>query len=169
MLATPTNRALFLGLFLFCCGLMATGFTFQYAMHLEPCPLCITQRFFITLAGLFALIACLHNPRAIGTRVYSAAILFASVAGGAFSGRQLYLQSLPADQVPACGPGLRYMLEAFPLNKALTLLLKGDGNCAEVVWSFLGLSIPGWTLIAFAMIGATAIYLLVKAGSAQAR
>ena len=66
-----------------------------------------------------------------------------------FSGRQLYLQNLPADQVPACGPSLEFILETFPLSEAIGILLRGDGNCAEVAWTFMGLSIPGWTLVVF--------------------
>lgn len=69
--------------------------------------------------------------------------------GSGFSLRQLYLQSLPPDQVPACGPDIAYMFENFPLLDAVSLLLRGDGNCAEVAWTFLGLSIPAWTFIAF--------------------
>ena len=162
MLAPLSNRILFLGLTLFCCGLIATGYAFQYGLHLEPCPLCITQRFFIVLAGVLALLAALHNPARIGTAVYSVFIVLASTAGGIFSSRQLYLQSLPAEQAPACGPSIAYILDTFPVGKALEILLKGDGNCAEVVWSLFGVSIPGWTLIAFAMMGATCIYLISR-------
>ena len=169
MIAKLSNRVLFLGVFLFCCGLMVTGFTLQFAMGLEPCPLCITQRFFIVLAGLTALAACLQNPGEVGTRIYGGAILVAAVAGGSFSGRQLYLQSLPPDQAPACGPSLSYILDTFPLSKAISVLLKGDGNCAEVAWRFLGLSIPGWTLVAFVMIGAAGIYLIASRSGAGSR
>ena len=84
------------------------------------------------------------------------------IAGASFSGRQVYLQGLPEDQVPACGPGLSYMLETFPLSKTLAAMLKGDGNCAEVVWSFLGLSIPAWTLLAFLSIALTALFILLR-------
>jgi disulfide bond formation protein DsbB len=76
--------------------------------------------------------------------------------------RQLYLQSLPAEQAPACGPGLGYMLENFPFMQALEIMLKGDGNCATVVWTFIGISIPGWTLIAFIGLAAISIWQLVR-------
>ena len=72
-----------------------------------------------------------------------------SLAGAGIASRQLYLQSLPADQAPACGPSLDFIFQTFPLTDALSILLRGDGNCAEVVWRFLGLSIPGWTVIIF--------------------
>lgn len=143
--ARLTNLLIFLG----CCGLMSVGFIFQFALDLEPCPLCITQRFFITLTGLLALAAFVHNPQQTGLRIYAASTTLGAAIGGGFSSRQLWLQGLPPDQVPACGPSLGYMFETFPFMEAVSVLLNGNGNCAEVVWTFLGISIPGWTLVAF--------------------
>lgn len=97
-----------------------------------------------------AFIGFLHAPTGYGQKIYSGLGVIFAVAGGSFSSRQIYLQGLPADQVPACGPDISYMFENFPLMDALSLLLRGDGNCAEVAWTFLGISIPGWTLVAFA-------------------
>lgn len=148
---------------------MSVGFYMQYGRGLEPCPLCMTQRVFIVLAGLIALLGALHNPGRAGTYVYASLTLIAAVAGGAFSTRQVYLQHLPADQVPACGPSLSYMLETFPLNQTLKAMLSGDGNCAEVMWSFMGLSIPAWTLVAFAMIVVAAATILVRTARRSAR
>lgn len=130
--------------------LLGFGYYLQYVEGLEPCPLCITQRFFLALCGLLGIAAALHRPRVTIARVYAAIGVATASAGGFFSGRQLYLQSLPEDQVPACGPSLDFILETFPLSEAIGILLRGDGNCAEVSWTFLGLSIPGWTLVAFA-------------------
>lgn len=140
-----TNLVIFSG----CTGLILTGLYMQHVMGLAPCALCITQRLFIIATGLAALAACLHNPAATGRRIYAGLGILLAAAGSAFSARQIWLQHLPEDQVPACGPGLEYMLETFPLQEALALLLQGDGNCAEVVWTFLGLSIPELTFIAF--------------------
>ncbi|MGB5324188.1 MAG: disulfide bond formation protein B [Pseudomonadales bacterium] len=130
-------------------GLLGFGYYLQYVEGLEPCPLCITQRFFLFLCGALGLIAALHRPSLAAARIYGIAGVLVAAAGSFFSGRQLYLQSLPEEQVPACGPSLDFILETFPLSEALTILLRGDGNCAEVSWTFLGLSIPGWTLVAF--------------------
>jgi disulfide bond formation protein DsbB len=141
---------------------MATGYYMQYVLDMEPCPLCMTQRVFIVLAGLIALLAFLYNPSGRGVAIYGSLTALAAAAGSSFSIRQLYLQSLPPDQAPACGPSVAYILETFPLNKALTLMLKGDGNCAEILWSFLGISIPGWTLVAFLMIISSSIYLAFR-------
>lgn len=146
----PSSRLTFFVLFLGCAGLMAVGYYMQYAMGLQPCALCMTQRAFIVAVGVVALLAGLFNLGAAGRKVFSVlGMLFAAI-GGYFSSRQLYLQSLPADQVPACGPSVDYLLDNFPFMEALEVLLRGDGNCAEVSWSFLSLSIPAWTLVAFA-------------------
>jgi disulfide bond formation protein DsbB len=130
---------------------MCFGYYLQYVVGLEPCPLCMTQRVFIVATGLTALAGAIHGPRtASGVRVYSGiAILFAAVGSG-FSSRHVWLQSLPADQLPACGPSIDYILDTFPIAEALEVLLRGNGSCAIIEWSFLGLSIPAWALVAFA-------------------
>ncbi len=158
----PAPRPLFFILFLFCSLMMGVGFIMQYAMGLEPCPLCMTQRVFIVLTGFFALLAGLHNPAIKGIKIYGTVVLLSAVAGGTFAIRQLWLQSLPEDKVPACGPGLSYMLETFPLMDTLAIMLRGDGNCAEVVWTFLGLSIPGWTLVCFILLALAGVYQMVR-------
>ena len=116
-----TNLLIFLG----CCGLMAVGYFFQYVMYLEPCPLCMTQRVFIVLTGLVALLAFAHNPGAGGIRNYALLGLASSVAGGSVSARQVYLQNLPAELVPACGPSLDYMIDTFPMADLLSAMLMG--------------------------------------------
>lgn len=140
-----TNLVIFFG----CTGLILTGLYMQHVMGLIPCALCITQRIFIIATGVIALLACLHNPAATGRRIYAALGILLALTGSAFSGRQIWLQHLPEDQVPACGPGLSYLFDTFPWQEALSVLLRGDGNCAEVVWTFLGMSIPVWTFVAF--------------------
>lgn len=145
-----TSQHLRLGIVIGVVCLLGFGYYLQYVEGLEPCPLCITQRFFLFTSGCLALIAWLHKPSTLGTRVYTAIGSLLAVAGAGFASRQLYLQSLPADQAPACGPSIDFIFQTFPLTDALSILLRGDGNCAEVAWRFLGLSIPGWTVIAFA-------------------
>lgn len=159
----PAPRPLFLLLFLFCCGLMTYGFYLEYVEGLEPCPLCMTQRVCFVWCGAFGLLAFLHNPASMGVRVYAFFVLLGGLSGAGFASRQLWLQSLPADQAPACGPSLEYMFDVLPFTEALKTLLMGDGNCAEVVWRFLGLSMPGWTLICFLGFAAFgAVYMLRK-------
>lgn len=153
----PSIRFINLIIFAGCTGLMLVGVYMDHVMDLEPCPLCITQRIFIVLTGCIALLAFIHHPMDWGRRVYSLLGALAAIGGGYFSSHHLWLQSLPPEDVPACGPGLAYMFDAFPLQEAIALLLKGDGNCAEVSWTLFGLSIPAWTLIAFA--GLTLLHL----------
>lgn len=130
-------------------AMMAVALYMEHAMGLEPCPLCVSQRIFVILVGFWALLAFLHHPGRVGKAVYGSLGLLSAVAGGAVSSRQLWLQSLPEDQVPACGPGVEYILDTFPFMDALRVMLTGDGNCAEVAWDLFGISIPGWTLIGF--------------------
>jgi len=153
----PGIRLCFLLLFLFSVGAIASMLYMQHVMGLPPCALCITQRVFMIALGITALIAAIHNPRTWGHRVYAGVGLGFALGGVYFANHHRWLQSLPEDQVPACGPGLNYLLENFPLMEALQLLLRGDGNCAEVQWTFLSLSIPQWALVGF--IGLSAIFI----------
>ena len=145
----PSLRLTFLIIFLGCCGLMGVGFYFQYVEELYPCNLCLTQRLFIVLVGITGLLAFIFNANRAGRIVAAVFGGIFAVIGGAVSSRQIWLQSLPEDQVPACGPDFAYLFESFPFMDAVSVMFRGDGNCAEVVWTFLGISIPGWTLVAF--------------------
>jgi disulfide bond formation protein DsbB len=118
-------------------------------LELEVCPLCMTQRVFVVLWGVIALAGAIHNPPGWGRRVYGALCGLAAGTGAVVAARHIWLQHLPEDQVPACGPSLEYMLENFPFSETLSLVLMGDGNCAETVWTLLGLSIPEQTLVLF--------------------
>jgi disulfide bond formation protein DsbB len=129
--------------------LIGVALYMEHMMHLEPCPLCIFQRVAVITAGLIAIVAALHNPQRVGIKVYSLMVVMASTIGGALAIRQLHLQSLPEDQVPSCGPGLDYLLDVFPMQDVIQMVLVGDGSCAEVAWSLLGISIPGWALVGF--------------------
>ena len=162
----PSSRQTFALIALGCLGLILTGLYMQYFMKLIPCALCITQRIFIIAVGITALIGFIHAPKAWGQKIYAGLGAILAVAGSSFSYRQLHIQNLPADQVPACGPDISYMFENFPLRDALEILLRGDGNCAEVSWTFLGVSIPGWTLVAFAGLLAFNLWLFFRAPKA---
>jgi len=152
-----TNLIIFIG----CVLLILMGVYMEHVMRLIPCPLCITQRAFIVLTGLFALIAFIHNPSVKGRRVYAMLGIASALGGAYFAQHHIGLQNLPADQVPACGPGLAYMFEVFPFMDAFTMLLQGDGSCA-VPHPFLGWTIPGWTLIAFIGLALINAYQLVR-------
>lgn len=144
-----TFRTRYLAGFAVCVGLMAFALYSQYVMHLDPCPLCIFQRIAVCIMGLFFLVGGLHAPVATGKRaLYAGFITLGGAWGMATAGRHLWLQSLPADQVPACGPGLGYLFDAFPFFKMLKLAFTGSGECAKVD-PILGLPMPAWTLIWF--------------------
>jgi disulfide bond formation protein DsbB len=136
-----------------CLALLAYGYWLQFIRHLEPCPLCIFQRIAFVGMAVIALIAAGHNPLVVGRRAY--ALIGASCAfiGCGIAVRHVWLQSLPPDQVPECGPGLDYLMQTFPLTDALKKAFTGSGECASVDWSFLGLSMPAWALIWFLLLG----------------
>lgn len=136
--------------------MLAIAGYFQFVDHLEPCPLCILQRLFTLLVGLVMLLAVLHNPNKVGVRIYGLLAGLVALIGAGISARHVWLQNLPADQVPSCGPGLNFIVENFPLNEALNMVLRGSGECAEVLWTFMGISIPGWTFAAFSLLAVLA-------------
>jgi len=138
-------------------GLMAYALFAQYVQGYEACPLCIFQRVALIALGLVLLVGALHAPVGAGARAYGLLGVIAAAAGIGIAGRHLYLQSLPPDQVPACGPGLDYLWDTFPMLDMLRLVFTGSGECAEVNWSFLGLSMPGWVLIWFVILGGVAL------------
>jgi|SRR5436190_1044866 len=144
------NRRLPLALpALLCAALLGYGYYLQYAQGLEPCPLCMVQRgFFYTVLVLFGL-AALQAPGRVGTTLYAALILLFAAGGAATAARQVWLQHLPEDKIPQCGPDLFFMLENLPLSRTLQKLIQGSGECAAVDWKFLGLSIAGWSLVWF--------------------
>ena len=124
-------------------------FYFQNHLQLEPCYLCITQRVFIIAIAVVCALALLHNPAQRGQKIYAGISTLLAIIGSYFSVKQLWLQSLPEDQVPACGVPVDYLFDVFSLSEAISHLLKGDGNCAEVQWQMLSISMPGWVLVAF--------------------
>ncbi|NNL95013.1 MAG: disulfide bond formation protein B [Xanthomonadales bacterium] len=141
-----------------CASLLGYALYKQHVDYLDPCPLCVIQRVAFMWIGGFALLAAIHNPAGNGSRVYSYIVTAGAAFGAAVAGRHVWLQNLPADQVPECGPGLNYMLENFPFLEVMKTVFLGSGSCAEVHWRFLGLSMPGWTLIWFLGLAIMTLY-----------
>ena len=141
-------------------ALLCGALIMEHAFEMAPCPLCLMQRIWFFFAGLVAFAGLMHNPR---WGIYPLLTILTGVIGGGFSIRQLWLQSLPADQVPACGPSMDYLFENFPLSQVLQLMTQGTGDCAEVSWQF-GLTIPGWALVGFVAVIVLAV-LQWRAGS----
>lgn len=159
LLLLPPRRFGYILGFLVCAGLIAFALYLQYARDLEPCPLCIFQRVAVIAMGIVFLVAAIHNPGRIGAGVYAAALLVFGAAGAALALRQVWLQSLPKDQVPACGMSLAYMLDTLPFTETIKKVLEGSGDCAEKSWELLHLSIAGWTLVFFVALVAASIAL----------
>ncbi|UTH74408.1 disulfide bond formation protein B [Chromobacterium sp. IIBBL 290-4] len=157
-----SNRQGFLLVAAACAGAMGFALFAQYQLGLEPCPLCIFQRIGVMAAGVLALLAALHNPGRTGARVWGGLTVLAALAGSGVSLRQLWLQSLPADQVPQCGPGLEYLMESFPLWDVLSRVLKGSGECAEIHGRFLGMTMPFWVAVFFAGVIVWTLWLVSR-------
>ena len=136
-------------------GLMAYALFAQYVQHYEACPLCIFQRVAIIAVGLVLLVAGLHSPRGIGARVYAVLGVLTAAIGAGISSWHVYLQITP--NPPACGPGLDYLLDAFGWLGGIRMVFTGSGECADINWAFLGLSMPAWVLIWFVILGTLAI------------
>jgi protein dithiol:quinone oxidoreductase len=155
-------RVLNLLAFLACVVAMAGALYLEHVEGLDPCPLCIFQRVGVIVAGLFFFLALIHNPAALGQRLYGALAGVGAIGGGAVAARHVWLQSLPPDKVPACGPALDYMLDVFPMTEVLRMVLSGSGECATIDWLFLGLSLPAWSLIVFIGLTAVALFQLFR-------
>jgi protein dithiol:quinone oxidoreductase len=145
-----------------CAGLLAYAYYAQAVLHLEPCPLCIFQRVGIFAVGIVFLIAAAHDPVGWGRRVYACLLAVAALATVGVAVRHLYIQSLPAGSVPACGASLDFMLKVFSLSEVLVKVLSGSGECAKVTWSFLGLAMPAWVLIAALALGLYGLWINLR-------
>lgn len=141
-----------------CGGLLGYALYAQHGLGLEPCPLCVFQRVAVLALGFVFLAAYAHNPQRSIARIYGGLAAVAAGAGIALAWRQLWLQSLPADQVPECGPGLEFIMDVFPLWEAMAMVFKGSGDCAKVDWTLLGLSMAGWVLISLAALASLALW-----------
>lgn len=146
-----------------CAALLAFGYYLQYGQGLDPCPLCLVQRgFFYAVLGI-CLIGAVHNPARVGQVVYGGLAALFALGGLATAGRQVWLQHLPPERQPQCGPDLYFMLENFPLGRTLEKLITGTGECAAVDWTFLGLSIAGWSLVWFIALAVYALWVALRA------
>ena len=145
-----------------CASLMGFALYLQYHDFLDPCPLCIVQRLGFMWIGAFALLAAIVNPSRKWQKIYSWIITLGAVLGGAVAGRHVWMQHLPADQVPDCGPGLNYMLDNFPLSEVFSTVFLGSGSCADVKWQFFGLSMPEWSLLWFLGLGGFTLWFTFR-------
>jgi len=148
MTVTRFRPSMIIG-FLITAAMIGTALFFQYVMYLDPCPLCITQRVIVIGLGVVFLIAAILNPSSWGRRIVGLLLALISFTGILVAGRHTWLQHLPPEEVPECGPGLQFWIDNLPAQEVIQKLFHGSGECAEVVFTFIGLSIPEWSLIAF--------------------
>jgi protein dithiol:quinone oxidoreductase len=152
-------RSQFLLGFLLCAGLIGFALFSQFQWGLLPCPLCIFQRIAFAGAAVVFLIGGLHAPKGVwGRRVYGLLTLIPAGIGAGIAGRHVRLTMLPPDKVPECGPPLQFMMDTNPLTEVIRKVLTGSGECAKVDWSFLGLSMPAWSLVWFVLLAVWASY-----------
>jgi disulfide bond formation protein DsbB len=137
--------------FLTCAGLIAYALYAQYVLLLDPCPLCLFQRFAVIGLGIAFLLATLHNPKQSGARFYAVLIVLVAIGGIAISARHIWIQSQPPGSVAACGASLDYLFDIMSFTDVIKKVFSGSGECAKIDWTLLGLSMPWWT--AFAMTG----------------
>lgn len=153
------RRTVFAAVFLACAGLIGFGLVLQHYTALEPCPMCVMQRYAFVVCGIVALLAAVHNPAGFGAKVYGALLALLAVAGGSIAARQSWMQFYPPE-IADCGPDLEFMLDSFPLAQALPMIFQGAGDCSKVQWSFLGLSIPNWAFLWFAGMVLAGLYVV---------
>lgn len=164
MLASP--RLVFAALFAVCAGLIAYALYLQHVEALEPCPMCILQRYAFIAIALVAFVAAVHGPRGAALYLYATIIIMIALAGGGIAAWHSWLQRYPPPNL-SCGTDLWYLLDSFPLSKALPTIFQGTGECSKVEWRMLGLSIPEWAFVWFiAIVGLVAI-LVRKTGRAR--
>lgn len=145
-----------------CAAMIGFAYFLQHGMELEPCPLCIFQRIAVIAAGIAFLPGIFYPVKRSGL-IWGLLALLAAVVGMGLAGRHLWLQSLPPDQVPTCGPGLDYMLEVLPFWGVLKEVLSGSGECAEIQGIFMGITLPGWTMVGMIIVALVALGAIASA------
>ena len=154
-----TRRKLFLTGFLISVLLIVYVLYTQYVLGLEPCPLCILQRVAVIALGIAFLLLALRPPQRKQSKFLTSLLLvMISSAGVGIAARHVWLQNLPPDKVPGCGPGLDFMMANFPLSDVLEMVFSGSGECAEISWSFAFLSMPAWALIWLIVLGSFGVW-----------
>ena len=150
------SRMIYLAIFLVCAGLIGFALYLQHSLGLEPCPMCILQRYAFVVVGVIALAAASHDPALPGRRIYSGLLVIMAATGGGVAMRHVYLEHYPP-KIFDCGADFGFMLESFPLTQALPMIFRGTGDCTKVPWRVLGLSIAEWSLICFTLLIVAAI------------
>lgn len=156
-------RAQFLLGFLVCVALLGYALFVQFVQKIEPCPFCIFQRIAFAAAAVFFLFGALHGPKSVGGhRTYGVLAFLAAATGVGIAGRHVWVQVFPP-AMPSCGPGWDYLIETSTWLGVVRKVLSAKGDCSTIDWSFLGLSMPMWSLIWFVALALWALYAGFKA------
>lgn len=149
--------------FLMSAGLLGYSIYLQMDGGLQPCPLCVLQRMTLILLGVLFLLGTLFKVKKIGNRIISSITCLLSMLGIAFSGRQVWLQFLPADSTSeSCATSLDYMLKVLPFDQVLSKVFQGSVECTQVGWKFLFLSLAEWSLICFGIFFVFSVWQLIR-------
>lgn len=157
-------RLVFAAIFVACAALIGFALFLQEYEGLEPCPMCILQRYAFIAVGIVALVAAIHGPRGIGLKVYAAIVALLALGGLGVALRHSYLQHFPPLR-ETCGTDLEFLLNTFPLSQALPKIFAGTGSCSNVDWTFLGLSIPEWNIVWYLGFAALALWAAFRRGA----
>jgi len=145
-----STRPFFAAIFVACAGLLAFAIYLQEQVGLDPCPMCILQRYAFTAIGIVALVAAIHGPRGAALKAYGSLLILLALAGGGVAMRQSYIQHFPPVTSSCTGTDLEFLVNSFPISQALPKIFSGSADCAAVHWRLLGLSIAEWALVWFA-------------------
>jgi protein dithiol:quinone oxidoreductase len=152
-----------------CAGMVGYAIYAEKYLGFVPCPLCMFQRVCIAALGVAFLVAGLHRVQSTGARVYGVVILIAAAAAAWVAGRHVWIQHQPAGTVPSCGAPLDNLLQMFPLLEVIRKVMTGGGECGVIDWMLLGISMPGWVLIAAVTLGLVGIVNNIVAAPAARR
>ena len=161
-----TPRIFFAAVFVACAALLGFGLYLQEYKGLDPCPMCVLQRYAFVVIGSLALAGAIHGPRGLVLNAYAVVLALFAIAGGGVAVRHSWLQHFPPLR-ETCGTDLEFLLNTFPLTQALPKIFAGTGSCSKVDWSLLGLSIPEWALVWYAAFAAGAIWIAFFARTAE--
>ena len=140
--------------------MLAFGLYLQHVVGLDPCPMCIVQRYALILIAVISGVGAFLRQKA--AVVLDSVLLFVASSAGAFvAARQSYLQWYPPE-IASCGRDFYGMVETFPLKRLIPMIFKGSGDCTKIDWTFLGLSIANWSFLCFAAFGLLAAWLVVR-------
>jgi protein dithiol:quinone oxidoreductase len=146
-----------------CIAMLAFGLYLQHVVGLEPCPMCIVQRYALIVVAVIAGVTALSGRK--GALVSGSVLMLLASGFGAFvAARQSWLQWYPPE-VASCGRDFYGMIETFPLKRAIPMIFKGSGDCTKIDWTFLSLSIANWSFICFVVIGLVALALVTRQAS----